>query len=59
MLVGLEEAFCAGFADQTTSVIARWSSMLDGVSEAREEITMTACRSGMTVISCPYMPDAL
>jgi hypothetical protein len=30
--------------------------MLGGVSEASEEITMTACRSGTTVISCPYLP---
>jgi hypothetical protein len=41
------------------SIIARRSSMSGGVSEAREEITMTASRSGTTVISCPYMPDAL
>jgi hypothetical protein len=33
------------------SIIARWSSMLGGVSDAREEITMTARRSGTTVIS--------
>jgi hypothetical protein len=41
------------------SIIARWSSMFGGVSESREEITMTAFRSGMTLISCPYIPDAL
>jgi hypothetical protein len=33
------------------SIIARWSSMLGGISDAREEITMTARRSGTTVIS--------
>ena len=41
------------------SIIARWSSMLGGSSNVREEITMTARRSGTTVISCPYLPDAL
>ena len=41
------------------SIIVRWSSMLGASSNAREEITMTARRSGTTVISCPYLPCAL
>jgi hypothetical protein len=41
------------------SIIARWSSMLGGSSNVREEITMTARSSGTTVISCPCLPDAL